>query len=1794
MRGQVGKVGRLAGFAAILFFLIVSAPYPARAGSAMPVTYWVGGDGDWNPGSWSNGLPQAGYTAYILTNNTVTVDSYDQSQNLAVGGGSTLLVTDGGNLQLASASGQFGALGVGASDSSGNAMATVNQTGGTVRAGLVLNLYGAQGTSYNLYDGSLYAGSESVYGGNTFNQSGGTHHVGGPETIGTSGYATAPATYNLSGGSHTVDGDLTVNYGSTYNLSGSGSLTVWGNENLSAGNLIQTGGSNTIGLSLFLGTYELQGGTLSITGYVSGPSGNINIDGGTLVDGWQSIGEPESGYIYPIGAFNVGWVAGTTGTYTLDVTNLFTASNESIGYQGTGTFNQTAGTNTVTNTLYLGSTTGSSGTYNLTGGTLDVQGYITGGAGTNALNIDGGTLTDNWKGISVGNFNVGYEAGTFGNFTQSSKVIQATTESIGYYGTGTFNQTGGMNYAGSLYLGGGPDWAGTGSPGTGSGTYNLSGGTLVVYNNASVGYNGSAAFYQTGGTAAIGGNLYLGGGPDPTGYDNPGGGSGIYVLSNGTLAVGTSSYNPYGTGSIYVGYNGNGIFSQTGGTLTTNNLFVGGSDDGISGTGTYDLQGGTVVASPNIYGAGGNTYVGYNGTFGSALNQSGGTLTTSTLYVGGGMAPYQNGFGSGSGTYNLSGGTLIVTPDSRGNGGSTYVGYAYGSGTFNQSGGAFTTGSLYVGYAWQGQGTYNLRDGTLNVSGSTYVGDNYSTGTFNQGAPVSDGAGGWIATPGGSHTTTNLYIGGSPDGTPGTGAYTIVNGTLNVNPDSSGKGGNIYVGYNDLSWSGSTFTQGYDSVSRRMGDGYNQVNLGGNLYLGANNGQPYTTDTYNLYTGTLAVAGNSYVGYSSGGVFNQGLFVQDADGFWDQTSGGTHTTGNLYLGGSPDGASGSGTYNLVNGTLTVKGSASIGFNDQSSQGSTFNEGYDYNAYLPGQSSVISLAVRGNLYLGGGFDGASGNTGSGTGTYNLSRGELLVSGSTYVGYEGTGYFNQGTPVPADAQGDLVPTDGGSVETSDLYLGGSPDNGGTYGTGTYTLENGNLTVDRNAYIGYNGSGTFNQGYDPISGQMGDGYNTVNVWGNLYIGGGPDTTGGSNPGSGSGTYNLATGTLTVTGATYVGYSGVGYFNQTGGINYAGNLYIGGGPDTTGHKNPGSGTGTYNLATGTLTAGATYVGYYGTGFFNQGVNGSDGGTYMTGNLYVGGGPDLTGLYSAGKGTGTYNLARGRLTVYGIGSIGNGGTGTFNQSGGSVSVGSGLTIGENGGTGTYSQTGGSVTLTGVTGDLTIGASGGTGTYSLTGGTLNVGGTIYVGYDGTGALNQSTGNLTTVVSVGDQASGLGTYTMTGGQVGAVTVGNAATGRMVSSSFQEGGRFYQSGGTVLWGADVGAQTGSTGHYEMTGGTISGGDVTVGDSGTGTFNQSGSAAVYLEALWVGYGSGSSGTYNLSGNTVLAVNPFGNGIERIGRQGTAVFNQSGGTHTVYAHTDSSSGIAAGDALELGSMAGGSGTYNLSGGTLNVSAVTPAGGPTVKGSLIVGGNGYTTATPAGTGVFNQTGGAANISGDLIIGNNGGTGTYNLTGGSLSAANIVNNGTFSYSGGSVTGNFQNNGHVTVTGGTALTPNDFAGPVTNYAGSMFTISGGANVLFDNTLTNNLGATFTVSQSTVTFMGNVTNNGTWITDPSTIVFNGNFTNTGSLSMSSDDTYEFTGFYGAQTIDLGGKTITIGTLELLAGAHLCITDGTLIYTNLDEGSGAGITTGPSTVPAPASILIFAPCLAGLAALRRRFKK
>jgi hypothetical protein len=511
----------------------------------------------------------------------------------------------------------------------------------------------------------------------------------------------------------------------------------------------------------------------------------------------------------------------------------------------------------------------------------------------------------------------------------------------------------------------------------------------------------------------------------------------------------------------------------------------------------------------------------------------------------------------------------------------------------------------------------------------------------------------------------------------------------------------------------------------------------------------------------------------------------------------------------------------------------------------------------------------------------------------------------------------------------------------------ENGNGSAATTLSMTANNMTVNGDEIVGHIGTGFFNQS---------GGTNTVNGENGLFL--------GFNSGS-TGTYSLSgSGTLAANNNEQVGFSGVGNFNQSGGINTINSSYaliLGG--------NSGA-TGTYVLSgSGTLTGAANeYVGNNGIGSFNQ-----TGGTNTTNELDVG--------YNVGA-IGTYRLSgSGTLSNPGYQYVGYFGTGTFIQTGGTNTVNHDLDVGARGGasgsytlsgtgtlnvtgseyatysgTGTFVQSGGVNTIGSLLG---IGFNGdGNGAFTLSAGTLSVGANEIVAYNGIGSFNQSGGvNATAELDVGYNAGSTGSFTLSGG-----TLTN--TGYQYAGFFGTGS-ITQTGGsnTVSFDLDVGGRDGASGSYSLggTGSLTVMGSEYVTYSGTGTFLQTGGVNNVSSNLGIGFNNDANGAFSLSAGTLTV-----GGTEYVGNNGIGSFNQSGGSNASAGEVD----IAAG---------GGSiGTYLLSGGTLTAPNVYVGGSS--SGS---GGAGVLTVSSAGQ---------LSVGGNLTVYNNG---RVNINGGSSSVGGL-------------------------------------------------------------------------------------------------------------------------------------------------------------------------------------------------------
>ncbi|NQT39562.1 MAG: PEP-CTERM sorting domain-containing protein [Planctomycetes bacterium] len=484
------------------------------------------------------------------------------------------------------------------------------------------------------------------------------------------------------------------------------------------------------------------------------------------------------------------------------------------------------------------------------------------------------------------------------------------------------------------------------------------------------------------------------------------------------------------------------------------------------------------------------------------------------------------------------------------------------------------------------------------------------------------------------------------------------------------------------------------------------------------------------------------------------MFVGNWDlGTFTQTEGTVSVNEEIRVGAEP---TGNGHYNLSGGSVITP---------------LFQVGYDGTGEVT--QSGGSVSVGSVLYLG---LEASGNgtyrlsgTGTldvasqlqigeyGTGVFEMSGGDLTVGSKLFVGLRntGTGTMTQsgGTVVTphvnigyvAGSKGTYQLSGTGTVDVSGQMFVGE------YGTADMEVSGGDLSVGSILYLGVRntGTGTVTQTAGTV---------TSNEMRIAYTAGSQGTYDLSGP--------VATSTLDVTGAMYVGYSGTGNFNVDGGkTDVGGDLRVGENSNATGavvqtggqvHANrlllgrvstangsytlSGSassvttngdmwvghqGDGQFTLDDGALDVGATlFVGYEGTGTFTQ-----NGGSVQAGQLEL--------ARSAGKAPADeYVLNSGTLTLDNFARLASWRPGVFTQAGGTVSIGTDLWLTHATATstadGTYKLQGGELNLTG--GQILKGNK--PATFEFTGGTLKDVGSIDM------TLDQDGGTLAPGATIG--------------------------------------------------------------------------------------------------------------------------------------------------------------------------------------------------------------------------------------------------------------------------------------------------------------------------------------------------------------------------------------------------------------------------------------------------------------------
>ena len=713
---------------------------------------------------------------------------------------------------------------------------------------------------------------------------------------------------NSSGNIATISANLSVTPNDIDVRNGSRLDHVAGTAGTNGGSWMFVGQDNSAGTYNLANTGSAGAG---ITGFAQG-SGSFNATGNLLVGAFGdnrtgTIRVNTSGTLAVSGELFIGDSQNSTGNFLLESgtmtanNKIFVGNNKANGTltmsggtltktggdetfvgrdQGTGTITQSGGTLTLNHNLYVGQSSGSTGTYNISGSSvLNVaRDFVVGReSGTGTLNMTGGTITK----TGDEKFIVGHNNGV-GTVVQSGGTISANNE---------------------LYIGN--------ENASASGTYTLSGtGALNVSNEVVVGRES---------------------------------GTGVLNVDGGTL---TTS----GNGNMYVGRrNGTGTLNQTNGTIVVNKEFgVGTRDDNKIGTGTYNLSGGLLTASNNIFigkeqGASGTMtmnggtmtgsdklIIGHNQASGSLSHSAGTVNVQNEIYIG------NENSASSVGTYTLSGSAALNV------GNEVQVGRDNGTGTFNLNGGTVTTkkieggnGSATVNFnggivkAKQDESNFitNLDTANLQGGGAVINSDGYqlatsqvftgtggitkngagtltlsSTSSFSGATTV---AGGTLVISGNISTSslTTVNSGATLSGS-GTVGAAVINGTLAVGNSPGQMNFTNTVDLNGITvmeidgTSGAGVAGGHDFINLTGAGAAGVLTYGGTLTLDIGTAFGVGSYSWNLFdfaseTDTLATISlaDQYAG---------SLLDGDLNGIWDLTSGGnswqfTESTGVLGL-----------------------------------------------------------------------------------------------------------------------------------------------------------------------------------------------------------------------------------------------------------------------------------------------------------------------------------------------------------------------------------------------------------------------------------------------------------------------------------------------------------------------------------------------------------------------------------------------------------------------------------------------------------------------------------------------------------------------------------------------------------------------------------------------------------------------------------------------------------------------------------------------------------------------------------
>jgi T5SS/PEP-CTERM-associated repeat protein len=1468
-----------------------------------------------------------------------------------------------------------------------------------------------------------------------------------------------------------------------------------GTINILSGGVVSTDQWLEIGSRTGVGVVNIDGAgsKMSHFGLISGRNGGgggdtqVGLDGGNGTINLTNGGQFETGWW-----LNVARGVGSVGTINADngsqirvgATNLDAKVN--IGEQGVGTVTLTNGSQLVVSNpgiggaeLYVGRDPGSTGVLNVASGS-EVQAngswaMIVGQQGTGTVNVtDGGkVLSNNWLVVgnepgSVGTISIDDPASIIESGTPLDNGVNEGRFITGRLGVATVNQANGTVRA--------DNWFAIGIDPGGTGTYNMSGGKIELYQpnfgdrNIIVANAGTGTMNITNATPA--GDTIVGGTADAQygtsiNQFNVGADRGV-----GTLTIDVGVGNKISHRELYAGWNAgaNGTINISSGILeTTGWVEIGRGQNGQGGTGTVNVSGpdaiwergttGPLLPEGNArdmnfgQGEADNTGKGYlNVTNGGTVNTNwwinlarnrfteghilvdgpGSTvnMVDAHLVGRGGDGNSQLNVGeSGIGSLTVSGGGVFNHNMDNGggevwisrNGGSTGTMTVTGAGSaFNSKGREFR-----VANDTGGGGTLNITDGGVLNFNSTNEAGAQVTGNF--GIAENNAAVGTINMDNGTLNITawSMFSAWQDNAAASVATINATNSAINLLPGPDH--GRLLWGRRGeatINQSGGTFLVSNWAVLGVEAGGRGRLNMTDGAQAQFNNelnvGRAGGIGSVTLDTGSVInVAGEVFVGRDGAG----------SNGSFTVTGGSTaNLANNLAIGQGGGGStglveiSGAGTTMNVNGWTTlgrdtggVAQSSTLNVTDGAVFNHlTLNSGDMLVGWQAGSTGVINVTNGGKInqswWTRFGIDPGS----VGTATVDGVGSEFNVTGGrVYVGERALGTLNI--------------TNGGKFSHTnvDQFNVGGSDGGGTgEGDGTVTVDGaGSLLTSSNfirvghgndpgtldpaqGTLNVNGGDVVLGGWLGIGHEGGDGYlnmtggsittgTDVNLDRNFYVG--VDDNGHArHP---TGTANISGGTINVGNEFIVGRAGgIGTYTQTGGtLNVNGWVRIG--------QNTGG------IGTVTIDGVGSQANFLANGDANVGIDGgvgalnvTNGGTVVANQwLNIARAPGSTGTVTV-DGPGSTLTTGGPFQ--GFLNVGEDGSGTLNITNGGVVThlaGTGsdryMDVGRNAGAvGTVNVDGANSELI-ANNWLRIGGENVTskGSVTVNDGKLTVGGQLRVGNHGEGTLTLL-GNAEATLGFGAQNHYVGTHNFP--NLGTFTIADNALVKTGAGSYMEvgwasnteekvgNGVLVQTGGLITsvtdptgsgaapagdyLGLEFARGVGSFGTHTMDGGTAFLRSYMVGHQGTGTATINGGTLNIRNGgeFNVGFDGPGNGTFNLNDGTVNVVtDSVGGNVTIVGRAAVGVMNMAGGQFTTHSWM-----------FAIGNDGTGDGTLNMSGGTITIPDYDPAVLGTDNGDLLVG--------RFGKGVINQTGGTINAHGWTIIGvDPSGNGAWNASG---------------------------------------------------------------------------------------------------------------------------------------------------------------------------------------------------------------